>query len=251
MNMAEQEMAWFVEENGDKKAATGKPKSMGGLPHELGSTGFGVYHSTMIGAKHLGLRPGEVTYAIEGFGNVGRFAAKYISECGCKLVAVSDSKGTIHSHGSDGLDFDKLCKFKERTGSVINYKPGNTDYHDSIIEVEADVLVTAAVPDLIKSGDVKDLRFKMIVEGSNIPMTYEVEQLVHKKGILVIPDIVANAGGVISSYVEYMGGNEKEMFRMVEEKIKKNTKDVLDKCKKTDTDPRTCALEIAKKSIRG
>jgi len=249
MNMAEREMAWYVEANGDKKSATGKPKSMGGLPHELGSTGFGVFHSALVAAEKMGLDPAKATVAIEGFGNVGRFAAKFLSEIGCSIVAVSDSKGAVHSHGK-AIDFSKLAGIKDKTGSVINYRPGDTDYHESILEVGADILITAAVPDLIETRDVKKLKFKLIVEGSNIPMTHEVEQLIHKKGIVVVPDFVANAGGVISSYVEHTGGSEKEMFRLVEKKIKENTHKLMDRCDVENVDPRTCALNIAKERIR-
>jgi glutamate dehydrogenase/leucine dehydrogenase len=249
MNMAEQEMAWYVDANGDKKSATGKPKSMGGLPHELGSTGFGVFHSAMIAAERAGLDPTKATVAIEGFGNVGWFAAKFLSGQGCQLVAVSDSKGAVHSHGK-AINFDKLADVKKRTGSVTNYKPGDTDYHESILEVGADVLITAAVPDLIEAKDVRKLKFKVIVEGSNIPMTHDVEQLIHKKGIIVVPDFVANAGGVISSYVEHKGGTEKEMFKLIEKKIKENTHHLMERCDIEKVDPRTCALNIAKERIR-
>lgn len=248
MNMAEREMTWFVEANGSRKAATGKPKSMGGLPHELGSTGFGVFHATMIAAEHIGLDLGKATVAIEGFGNVGSFMAKFLSERGCSLVAVSDSKGTIHNPA--GIDFKKLVRVKKKTGSVVNYRPGKIDCCEDILDVKADVLVTAAVPDLIQLGDVGRLKFKIIVEGSNIPMTHRVEKMCHRKGILVVPDFVANAGGVISSYVEYKGGGEKEMFKTIEEKIRKNTKMVLDESKEDGYDPRSCALRIAKRRIR-
>lgn len=249
MNMAEQEMAWYVDANGNRKSATGKPKSMSGLPHELGSTGFGVFHSAMIAAERAGLDPNAATVAIEGFGNVGWFAAKYLSEQGYKLIAVSDSKGAVHSHGK-AINFEKLAAIKKKTGSVVNYKPGDTDYHESILEVGADILITAAVPDLIEARNVGKLKFKVIVEGSNIPMTHEVEQLVHRKGIIVVPDFVANAGGVISSYVEHIGGTEKEMFKLIGKKIKKNTHKLMDRCDIEHVDPRTCAMNIAKEMIR-
>jgi glutamate dehydrogenase/leucine dehydrogenase len=221
---------------------------MGGLPHELGSTGFGVYHAAMIAAEHAGLDPAKSTAAIEGFGNVGQFAARYIAETGCRLIAVSDSSGVAHNH--DGMDFEKLVRVKKETGSVVNYKPASMDSCESILDTDADILITAAVPDLIKTGDVKRLKFKLIVEGSNIPMTHDVEERCHARGILVVPDFVANAGGVISSYVEYKGGGEKEMFRLVEERITKNTKHVLDTAEKMEDHPRDAALEIAKERVR-
>ncbi len=248
MNMAEIEMEWFAKANGSKQSTTGKPSSMGGLPHELGSTGFGVFHATKVAAPFAGLDLKNATVAIEGFGNVGYFAAKHLTEHGAKLIAVSDSRGTIHN--SEGLDFKKLAKTKKEKGSVIHYKPGNKDCCEDILAIKADILITAAVPDLIKVSDVRRLKFKLIVEGSNIPMTPGTEELIREKGILVVPDFVANVGGVISSYVEYKGGTEKEMFKLVENKITNNTKIVLETAKKRKISPRQSALAIAKKRIR-
>ncbi len=248
MNMAEEEMRWYVEGNGDKRSVTGKPADMGGLPHELGSTGYGVYHAADLAARHAGIDLSDATVAIEGFGNVGWFAAKYITEHGAKLVAVSDSKGTAYD--KDGLDFNKLAKIKKEKGSVIHYHGAECNECDHILDIDADILITAAIPDLIKAGDVDRLKFKIIVEGSNIPMTRDVEELCHRIGILVVPDFVANAGGVISSYVEHIGGDEKKMREMVKEKIRKNTEMVLKESIAKDCPPRDTALEIAKKRVR-
>lgn len=248
MYMAEQEMEWIAKANGNKKSVTGKPKEMGGLPHELGSTGYGVYHSTLTALKFMKKDVKKMTVAIEGFGNVGVFAGKFLSEKGAKIVAVSDSKGMIHN--KEGLDFKKLEIIKKDTGSVTNYEGDcdNKECHE-ILEVNADILITAAVPDLVKSGDIDDMKFKLIVEGSNIPMSEETEEFLHKKGILVVPDIIANAGGVISSYVEYKGGTEKEMFKLIEEKITKNVKKILDLSKKDKVHPREAAMKIAEKRV--
>jgi len=246
MYMPEQEMGWFAKANGDMKSCTGKPKELGGLPHELGSTGFGVFHAVRVGAEHLGMDLKNSTVAIEGFGNVGWFVAKHLSEFGAKIVAVSDSKGVIYD--SEGIDFEELANVKKETRSVVNYRDKKVD--KSIIEIDADILVTAAVPDLIKEGDVDGLKFKLIVEGSNIPISSNVEEMCYKKGILVIPDFVANAGGVISSYVEYTNGTAEEMFKMVEEKIIKNTKIILENAKSKSIMPRQSAMEIAKQRIK-
>ncbi len=248
MYMGEKEMGWFADANGNNKACTGKPKSMGGLPHELGSTGFGVYHATRVASQYANLDLEHATVAIEGFGNVGSFVAKYLSENGCKLVAVSDSKGVVYYE--EGIDFDKLEKIKQETGAVIYYKPASKDCCENILDVSADILITAAIPDLIKPGDVDRLRFKLIVEGSNIPMSPDVENLCFMKGIIVVPDFVANAGGVISSYVEYIGGDENRMFKMVEEKVSKNARLTLEDAKNRQCIPRECALEIARERVR-
>lgn len=248
MYMGEKEMEWFAQANGSSEACTGKPKSMGGLPHELGSTGFGVFHATKIAARYANIDLKKASVAIEGFGNVGQFAAKYMSENGCRLVAVSDSQGIIHN--DNGIDFNKLTTIKKETDSVINYKPGVNDCCESILDIKADILITAAKPELIRAGDVDRLNFELIVEGSNIPMTYDVEELCHMKGILVVPDFVANAGGVISSYAEYIRGDEKKMFKMIEEKISRNTTLVLENAKNRSCPPRLYAMEIAKERVR-
>jgi len=245
MNTAEEEMAWIVEGNGNRNSVTGKPKRLGGIPHELGSTGFGVYHSTLVALKHLGIDVRKTTFAVEGFGNVGEFAAKFLCEAGATLVAVSDSKGVLVKH--DGIDFRKLKKVKEEKGSVTKYGSGHVLEGNKILDVACDVLITAAIKDLVKPEDVKRLKVKLIVEGSNIPMSHATEEMLWKRGILIIPDFVANAGGVISSYVEYKGGSVAEMWKLVEQKVVHNTKLVLSKggCLR-------CAADaIARKRILG
>ncbi len=248
MNMGEREIDIFVRENGNMKSATGKSRKLKGLPHELGSTGFGVYHATLVGAKHIDLEIKGSGVAIEGFGNVGTFAAKFLEKDGAKIVAVSDSKGTVYN--KDGLDYNKLIKTKEKTGSVINYKPGKDFSVEKIFELPVDIIVPAAIPNSINNKNYNKIKARLISEGANIPITPEVEDKLHGRGILIVPDFIANAGGVISSYVEYMGKGEKYMFDLVEKKIKKNTKIVLEESKKKDVSPRKAGLEIAKKRIR-
>jgi len=248
MSMAEQEMRWFAEANGDSRACTGKPKDMGGLPHELGSTGWGVFHATAVAAPFAGMNLRNASVAIEGFGNVGWFAAKFLTEHGARLVAVSDSKGVVYN--GNGIDLGRLVEAKKRTGSVVNYEQADRTCCDSILDVRSDILITAALPDLIKPSDVDRLNFRLIVEGSNIPMTPAVEQLCMRRGILVVPDFVANAGGVISSYVEYMNGTEAQMFAMIEERISLNTRLVLDDATRRGLPPRQSAMDLAVKRVR-
>jgi glutamate dehydrogenase (NAD(P)+) len=249
MNMAEEEMRIYANTIGDNKSCTGKPKDMGGLPHELGSTGFGVYHATKVAIEHCGMDIKNVSFAVEGFGNVGWFVSKYMTEAGAKLVAVSDSRGVMFNE--EGLDFKKLVDAKENKKTVTEYADGKVLPSKDILKVEADILITAAIPDLFNSGDLSDMKFKIIVEGSNIPTTYEVEEELHKKGVVIVPDFVANAGGVISSYVEYIGGTEEEMWKMVEEKIVANTRGVLDNAKEKKCSPREAGMEIAKERVLG
>ena len=248
VNSSENEMRWFADENGSMKSCTGKPSDMGGIPHELGSTGFGVYHSALVALEHAGVDVEGVRVAVEGFGNVGSFAAKFLSEKGAKIVAVSDSKGVIYN--PDGMDFDKLRKVKDETRAVKNYQPGKFLPNEEIFELDIDLLIPAAMKDVIHEGNWEKIKAKMIVAGANIAMKPEIEKRLWDKGVLIVPDFVANAGGVISSYVEYIEGTPEQMFKEVEERSKKNTKLVLEKAKNDSIDSRTAALEISKQRVK-
>ena len=248
INSGEEEMRWFATENGSMQACTGKPADMGGIPHELGSTGFGVYHSTVVALEHMGIPIKGATVAIEGFGNVSTFAAKYLSEAGARIVAVSDSKGLIHN--ADGLDIAKLMRVKADTGAVRNYTPGDAMPKEKLFELGVDVLIPGALPDVITEPTCHCVRARIIVEAANIPIKPEVEKIMAARGVLIVPDFVANAGGVISSYVEYAGGTPEEMFREVEQRVRKNTQLVLDKAKQERKFTRDAAMEIAQERVR-
>jgi glutamate dehydrogenase (NAD(P)+) len=166
INTTETEMRQFAESNGDNKSCTGKPSIMGGIPHELGSTGFGVYHSAMVAVNHAKLDIKKLTVSIEGFGNVGWFASKHLAEAGAKIVAVSDSKGTLHF--PKGMDFRKLAEVKKREGTVTAYPGGKVLKGEDIVRLESDLLITAAMPDIINERNKDKVKSKIIVEGSNI-----------------------------------------------------------------------------------
>ncbi|MEK6860644.1 MAG: Glu/Leu/Phe/Val dehydrogenase [Nanoarchaeota archaeon] len=255
INTTEKDMEVFAKANGSLRSATGKPVNLCvksgvkcGIPHEFGSTGFGVYHATLIAAEHYGMNIIGTSVAIEGFGNVGTFTAEYLSMKKAKIVAVSDSKGTIYNE--NGLDYKKLMQVKNKTGSVINYKPGKILGSKIIHELDVDILIPGALPDVINQDNVDKVKAKIIVEAANIPIKTEFEERLHNKGILIVPDIVANAGGVISSYAEYRGFNPKKMFEIVEKKIIKNTRIVLDRAKKDGTTTRDAALAIAMERVK-
>ena len=248
INTTEKEMGLVAKTLRNNKASTGKPKSMGGIPHELGSTGFGVAHATTVALKHKKMSMDGATIAVEGFGNVGTFTIKYLSEWGAKIVASSDSKGVIYNQ--DGLDYKKLMLVKKETGSIINYRPGQVLSGEKIFELPLDVLIPGALPDVITNNNVEKVRAKIVVEAANIPTTPEIEERLHKKGILVVPDFAANAGGVISSYVEFIGKDPKYMFKTVEQKIKRNVKLVLESAERNKVKPRDAALKIAQERVR-
>ena len=244
VNSGEKEMRWFAEAVGDNKAATGKPADMGGLPHELGSTGFGTAHAGRVAAEVFGIDIKEASVAIEGFGNVGSFAFKHFAEMGAKIVAVSDSKGNIHIE--DGLDYETVAKTKSEKKSVIHYKGAHKLSDNDFWGLPVDIFITAALTDAVNDKNKDLIKAKIIVEGSNIPMRENIEDELWRRGIKIVPDFVANAGGVISSYAEYAGLSAEEMFKMVEEKIVKATRTVLEESERSGKNPREVAMEIAK-----
>lgn len=243
VNTGEEEMRWFAEANGHLDSCTGKPKELGGLPHELGSTGFGVAQATLVALDFMKLDVNGAKVAIDGFGNVGSFAAKFLSEYGAKIIAISDSKGCVFN--PKGLDVQKLLEIKSKTGSVVNYKDGEIMSNEKIFEIACDVLIPASLSDVINEKNYEKVKAKIIVEGANIPMREHIEKKLFERGVLIIPDIIANAGGVISSYAEYKRMNEKEMFNLVKEKITKNTKLILERSFEKNKNTRDVAIEIA------
>lgn len=270
VNTGEREMQWFAEATGNWRSATGKPANLCietfseraarlktgepraaglrgekcGLPHELGSTGFGVAQATAIAAEMKGINIKRATVAIEGFGNVGSFAFKHLKEMGANIVAVADSKGTIYN--KNGLEEGPLLKLKREHKSVKEYPEGKRLNHDSIFGLTVDILIPASVTDVINDENKQKIKAKIIVEGANIPMKEDIEEWLCKQGILIVPDFVANAGGVISSYAEYRGYSPAKMFDLVQKKIEKTTRAVLQKALEENRNPRKVALDMAK-----
>jgi len=248
VNTTEREMGWIVKTLKNRQAATGKPRRLGGLPHELGSTGLGVAHAARIALELLKIDLTKATAAIEGFGNVGSFACKFLQDWGVKIVAVSDSRGAVVKEA--GLDAVVIKKLKAAGGSVKDYPSAQAISHDDFFGLKIDLLITAAVTDAINEANKKRLRARIIVEGSNIPMRESIEEELHRRGILVVPDFVANAGGVISSYAEYKNYGVKTMFKLVEEKITNSTTRVLQEARRKNQWPRQVALELAMVKIK-
>ncbi len=255
INTGEEEMAAYALANGSLRSCTGKPAEMCvrpgvecGIPHEQGSTGYGVFHAARIATEHVGINLKGATIAIDGFGNVGSFLARYLYEFGTKIVAVSDSGGCVYN--PSGLDYESLRRVKEETQSVTNYKPSQVFGHEELFELPIDILVPASIPDVINERNVDKIRADVIVEAANIPIKPEIEKQLYGKGILVVPDIIANAGGVISSYAEYVGENPNRMLELVEEKIVKTTNIVLRTSREERVSPREAAMKIAQKRVK-
>lgn len=254
VNTGEKEMQWFVEAVDNLRAATGKPSKLChpsgekcGLPHELGSTGYGVAQAAAIAIRMKGLDISQTTVAIEGFGNVGEFTLKHLAGMGAKIVAITDINGGIYD--KNGLDEKILLGLKHQKKSPVEYSGGTKIETGQIFDLPVDVLIPAAVTDSINDKNKNEIRAKIIVEGSNIPMRETIEEEFFKKGVLIVPDFVANAGGVISSYAEYRGYSHEKMFNLVEKKIRNATTAVLKLSLKENRNPREVAMEIAVKKV--
>jgi glutamate dehydrogenase/leucine dehydrogenase len=256
IGMGEREMQWFSQALGNWRAATGKPadycqkilgKKVCGLPHEFGSTGFGVAQATKVATEVFGLDLAGSKVAIAGFGNVGSFTAKHLSEMGARIVAVSEPEGTIFKE--NGLDVAKIIRLKEKRQSITKYIRAKVMPPERIYELSVDILIPAAISDVINQKNYQRVKSKIIVEGANIPIPENIEDKLWRKGIMIVPDFVANGGGVISSYAEYSGKTPDLMFKIVKDKINKATQEVLSESLKTRRNPRQVALVIAKERV--
>ncbi|PVX23548.1 MAG: Glu/Leu/Phe/Val dehydrogenase [Candidatus Bathyarchaeum sp.] len=256
INTGEAEMAAFAQENGSMKSATGKPAHLCvkpgvkcGIPHEYGSTALGVVQSAFTAANYVSdLNIDNATAAVEGFGNVGSFVVEYLTQIDVKVVAVSDSKGCIYN--PKGLDYEKLLDVKTKTGSVINYRPAKVLANKELFGLDVDILVPAALPDVITKENVQQVKAKLVVEAANLPIRPEIENVLSDRGVMVVPDVLANAGGVISSYAEYRGYNPKRMLELVQLKIRQNTVKVIETALSNNIELREAAMGIAKQRIQ-
>jgi len=245
MGTNEECMAWIHDEIG---RCVGLPRELGGIPlDEIGATGFGVSVSADEAKEYIELDIEGSKLIVEGFGNVGRHAARFLCKMGAILVGASDSRGTIYN--PHGIDVDKLIETKLRDGSVIKFKEGRVLGREDLLSIENDIFVPAARPDTVNEKNVGLIRSKLIVEGANIPITEKAEKILHDRGVLCIPDFVANAGGVIAASVEYRGGTEGEAFERIEGTIRKNTKEILDVVYNENRYPREVANELARKRV--
>jgi glutamate dehydrogenase len=201
-----QTMAWIMDEYSQIVGCnsfgvvTGKPVCIGGSLGRMEATSRGLMYAIVEAARHLDIKLKGATVAVQGFGNVGYNAARLLHELGCKIVAVSDSKGGIYS--SDGLDPTKVLKHKNDTGSVINYHNCTDLANWELLELECDILVPAAMENQITEANAGKIRSKIVAEGANGPTTPEADAIMFGNGVFVIPDILANSGGVIVSYFE-------------------------------------------------
>lgn len=239
-------MAWVYDEIG---RAVGLPADLGGIPlDQVGATGFGLAVAVDVAAAHLGLPLAGARVVVQGFGAVGIHAARNLAQRGCVLVAAADSTGTIVDPA--GLDIDALVATKQRTGTVTAHDRGERLDRDAVIGVECEIWIPAARPDILRADNVDLLKARIVAQGANIPATPEAEQRLHERGVLSLPDFIANAGGVICGAVEYAGGTQAQAFTTIAERIGPNVEAVLTRSAATGAPPRVAAVELAEQRVR-
>jgi glutamate dehydrogenase/leucine dehydrogenase len=228
--------------------AVGLPRVLGGIPLDtIGATGFGLAIAAEVAEEVTGIRLRGARVAIQGFGAVGRHAAHFLAERGARLVAAADSRGAVAN--PDGLDVARLIAFKEEGGSLREFPGGAAIAGEDLVGIDCEIWIPAARPDVLDTANVGRLRAKLILQGANIPATAEAEAMLHARGVLSVPDFIANAGGVICAAVEYHGGTEAQAFAVIEEKIRANTWAVLTRARAPGLLPRAAAEELARARV--
>ena len=246
MGTDEECMAWIKDEVG---RVVGLPREVGGIPlDEIGATGWGLSHVTDVALEFCDFNIKGARVVIQGFGAVGKHTALFLRDKGAILVATADTQGAVYN--ADGLDIDALIELKEQGKSVTEYSGGKTLDGDALIDIACDIWIPAARPDVIHDDNVGRLNTRLVVEGANIPITHSAEKTLHEKGILVVPDFIANAGGVICAAMEYRGSNKTAAFETIEEKVRRNTQMVLDRMKQEGVLPRHAAMDLATERVK-
>ena len=250
----EQTMAWIMDTYSQLKgysvpeSVTGKPVEIGGSEGRVCATSLGLAFCAKEASKILKLNMKNATVAVQGYGHVGYNAATIMHNLGCKVVAVSDSSGGIYC--PDGLNPSAVGAHKGKTGSVINYKNCINITNEELLQTECDILIPAALQNQITKENADEIKAKIVAEGANGPTTPEADKTLYEKGTCLIPDILANSGGVTVSYFEWVQNLTREHWtleevnRKLENKITKSFYDVYKLSKKEESDMRTAALML-------
>ncbi|MEM2053580.1 MAG: Glu/Leu/Phe/Val dehydrogenase [Nitrososphaerota archaeon] len=254
-----QTMAWIMDTYSKIKnepapaVVTGKPITVGGSEGRNEATGMGVAILTREVSKYLGKPLKGARVVVQGFGNVGYISAKLLQEMGCRIIAVSDSKGGICSN--EQLDVEKVLNHKKMTGSVINYEKAKNITNEELLELECDFLIPAAIENVITSKNADRIKASAVIEAANGPTTPEADRILFEKGILIVPDILASAGGVTVSYFEWVQNltrtkwSIEEVRANLERKMVKAFDEVMKFAKEYKTNTRLTAMVVAVKRV--
>jgi len=252
----ELDMAIFAHEIGDMRACTGKPSELGGIPHELGTTGYGVTTAletaleVLSELKAIHIQRDNIKVSIQGFGNVGSFTARFLDSAGIKVVAISDVSGLVCN--KDGLNIPRLMIHMKGKSILSDLDGYDILDKNQIFEFNSDIFIPAAMGNVIIDKTVTKLLnhgVKIVIEAANLPTSSTADEYLNKNGVWLIPDFLANAGGVIGSFVEYQGRTEKEAFELIKYKISKFIKNILTQAIMNEENPRILALEMSKQRV--
>lgn len=255
----EQTMAWIMDTYSINvghtvpSVVTGKPVSIGGSLGRHEATGRGVAYSVRRAVKHSGLGTEAPSVVVQGFGNVGSIAAKQLHNSGYKIVAVSDVHGGIYN--PDGLDVPRLLAYVSEMGRVIGFPQAAQINNQELLATKCDILIPAALGNQIRADNVENLNCKIVVEGANGPTSPEADLYLHDKGVLVVPDILANAGGVTVSYFEWVQGlmqlfwSEDEVNERLEQIMGRACDRVFSLATESKLRPRMAALRLGVSTI--
>ena len=255
VNTNDQIMAWIMDTysmhvgHTSTAVVTGKPIEMGGALGRREATGRGVMIVTREAAKHLGFEIKGATVAVQGFGNVGSVSADLLQKAGAKIVAVTDWKGGVYN--ANGLDVAKMIDYAKQHRSIDGFPGGDPMANDTLFELPVDILIPAALENQITMDNAPKIKAKIIAEGANGPTTPDAHKYLHEHGVFVIPDILANSGGVTTSYFEWVQDRhgyfweEAEVNRRLEHKMCEAFDAVLSTAQRYKVDMRLAAYIVA------
>lgn len=255
MGLDERDAAIFVDELGTREAAVGLPSSLGGIPYDQwGVTGYGVAEATDAAAAEIGLRLAGARVALQGFGAVGQAAAARLVELGAVVVAVATSAGTL----SDirGIDIAALSEMRADHGDDCVIAMGGADDPGAVVRVDADILIPAAREDVVDEAVAASTTARLVVEGANLPTTETAKTVLHARGIPVIPDFIANAGGIVAAAHSMEARTSPftvdpaTVFTMVSTKLRANAVTTLTESARRDLPPHEAARAVAQDRVR-
>ena len=231
MNTDENIMSWIMDTYSINKGysvpgvVTGKPVAIGGSKGRGGATSRGVMYMIFSTLKALGVAIDEVTVAIQGYGKVGGHAAQLLHDAGCRVVAVSDAHGGLYRE--KGLDPESINRHSQEAGSVVGYEAADPITNEELLEIDCDVLVPAAIEGVITVKNADAIKARVVCEGANGPITFEADKILTEKGIFVVPDILANSGGVTVSYFEWV--QDIQAYFWSEDEVNDRLRDIMEK----------------------
>jgi len=255
VNTNPQVMAWIMDTYSMLKGhsvpavVTGKPIDVGGSLGRGEATGRGVVYTVAEAMKHLDIPVEGATVVVQGYGNAGSVAARLMQDLGAKVIAVSDSKGGVYN--PNGLDTRDVLRHKRETGSVINYPGADTISNAELLTLECTVLIPAALANQITGENAAEVKARIVAEAANGPTTPDADDILHKKGVFVIPDVLCNAGGVTVSYFEWVQDlqsffwDEDEVNQKLQRIMTRAFHNVLDIAHEKNVDMRTAAYILA------